>query len=282
MERGEPEKVAGTFWQHLLAPGTGWDEASTSKVPRNQPHPYRREKWQSATGQDTRLAMESFFTNVQVRRGPGTALETIELALDAFAAQAGMVRGSPDADAYDRTIVVRAGEGDWISVCDEATEDQDTTGLDMLAAILSAATLSTVVSILVHDSDVLLLGLFVNGKKVDEFNSDPMYMEGAIPADMGPTAEQVAGAAGNADHWKHVLVPGATPQDLTQVWRETELDAEAQLGRVAELLGCSPDRVRVGLNYFEFGEVPSTELLILTYVYAARGKAQGPQTSYVN
>jgi hypothetical protein len=226
--------------------------------------------------------MGSFFTNVQVRRGPHTSLETIEAAVDALAAQAGMVRGEPDGDAYDRIIVVRAGEGDWISVYDEATEDQDTTGLDMLAGILSAATLSTTVSILVHHSDVLLMGLFVGGKKVDEFNSNPMYMEGSLPADMMPTAEQVASAVGNAECWKHVLVPGATPHKLTQVWRQKELDAEDQLARVAELLGCSLDRVRVGLNYFEFDEVPSTELLILPYVFAERAKAQGPEGPYLH
>jgi len=226
--------------------------------------------------------MGSFFTNVQVRRGPNTSLEIIEAALDAFAAHAVMVRGAPDADAYDRTIVVRAGDGDWISVYDEATEDQDTMGLDALAAILSVATQSTTVSILVHDSDVLLMGLFEGGKKVDEFNSDPTYMEGSVPDDMMPTAEQVAGARGNAERWKHVLAAGATPDKLEQVWRQKETFAEHQLAHVAELLGCAPDRVRVGLNYFEFGEVPSTELLVLTYVYAARGKEQGPQKSYLN
>jgi hypothetical protein len=226
--------------------------------------------------------MGSFFTNVQLRRGPYTSLETIESALDAFAAQTGMVRGEPDTDAYDRTIVVRAGEGDWISVYDEATEDQDTTGLDALAVTLAAATQSTTVSILVHDSDVLLMGLFVGGKKVDEFNSDPTYMEDSLPEDMAPTAEQVAGAAGDAERWKHVLAPGVTPDELTQAWRQKETFAEHQLVRVAELLGCSPDRVRVGLNYFEFGEVPSTELLILPYVFAKGDEARGPERPCVH
>lgn len=226
--------------------------------------------------------MGSFFTNVQLRRGPDTSLENIALALDEFAKLAGMVRGDPDADACDRTIVVRAGEGDWISVYDEATEDQDTTGLDALAGVLSAAMQSTAVSILVHDSDVLLLGLFVNGKKVDEFNSDPMYMEGSIPEDMMPTAAQVAGAVGNAERWKHVLVPGATPDMLTRVWQEKKSRAEEMLARVAEIIGCSMDRARVGLNYFEFDEEPSTELLILPYVFAKQDQAQPPQTSYLN
>jgi hypothetical protein len=226
--------------------------------------------------------MGSFFTNVQLRRGLNTSLETIQLALDAFAKIAGMVRSDADADACDRTIVVRAGEGDWISIYDESTEDQDTIKLDALAIALSVATDSTAVSILVHHSDVLLMGLFVNGKKVDEFNSNPMYMEGSVPSDMLPTAEQVAGAAGHAECWKHVLIAGATPEQLAQVWRQKQRDAEDQLARVAELLGCAADRVRVGLNYFEFGEVPSTELLVLTYVFAKRGESEGRERWRMN
>ncbi|HRI68490.1 MAG TPA: hypothetical protein PK156_29880 [Polyangium sp.] len=220
--------------------------------------------------------MGAFFTNVQLRRGPYTSVETIEMALDALAAEEGLERGDPDAPAYDRTIVVRLGPGDWISVYDEVTELQYTTDLDLLAAILAGATHSTCVSVLVHDSDVLLTGLFVDGKKVDEYCSDPMYMEGSIPTDMLPTPEQVAAVVGNPARWKHLLVPGATPEKLDDVWRNKADSAEDRLAQVAELLGWSMDRVRVGLNYFEFGEVPSVELLILPYVLANRGNTKVP------
>lgn len=223
--------------------------------------------------------MGMFCTNVQLRRGPDTSLEMIAKVLDAFVAERGMVRGDPDANAYDRTIVVRAGEGDWISIYDEDTEDQRVTNLYELAAVLSRLTHSTAVSILVHDSSVVLLGLFVEGEMVDEYNSDPRHMDGSLPPEMAATEEQVAAAAGQAARWKHILVPGATPEQLERVWREDTWMAERQLARVAELLGCSMDRVCVGLNYFEFDEVPSTELLILPYVVADEGDEA--ETSHV-
>lgn len=69
---------------------------------------------------------------------------------------------------------------------------------------------------------------------------------------------------------------------LTRVWQEKKLDAEEMLARVAELLGCAMDRVRVGLNYFEFGEVPSTELLVLPYVFKEDGAVDEEERPRLN
>jgi hypothetical protein len=222
--------------------------------------------------------MGSFFTNVQVRRSRYSSLENIERALDELAKQAGMIRGTTGALAYDRTIIVHAGAGDWISVYDEATEDQSPDNLDMLAAKLSAATESTAVSILVHDSDILLLGLFVNGQKLDEFNNNPDYFDGAFEdedgVESGVSDEDGLRVAGQAERWEHLLVAGATPKMLVQAWQQKETFAEEQLAHVAELFGWPLNRVRVGLNDLDLDEdeIPSSELRICTYVISGRGE----------
>ena len=107
--------------------------------------------------------MGAFFTNIQIRRGPDVSAGTIERILDSMAGAAGMERCLGDQPA-DRTIVVRGGPGDWVSVYDEATEGQDTKLLDGLAKALSQGTNTHAVAVLVHDSDVLRLALFENGK----------------------------------------------------------------------------------------------------------------------
>jgi hypothetical protein len=62
----------------------------------------------STASQDNPVAIKSFFTNVRVKRAPHTALETIQSALDAFAAQASMVRVEANENAYARTISLSA------------------------------------------------------------------------------------------------------------------------------------------------------------------------------
>ncbi len=106
--------------------------------------------------------MGSFFTNVQVRtRDAARAIE----ALRAIAKKDGLV-ATDDASGADRTMLVLA-EGDWISVYDEGCEGQNQDALDALAAALSKKTRGPAVTILVHDSDVLELRLFRDGKRID-------------------------------------------------------------------------------------------------------------------
>jgi hypothetical protein len=172
--------------------------------------------------------MGSFFTNVHVRRTPSLSLETIESTLDNLAKKAGMIRCAADASKIDRSIVIHHGGGNWISIYDEATEDQDSAKLRSLGKALSEATESSVVSILVHDSDILQLDLYEKGKRVDQYDSNPGYF-----SDGETTDTALSRAAGKPKRWKHLLAPGMTPEMLANTWGEQKLFAEQTLARTA-------------------------------------------------
>lgn len=189
--------------------------------------------------------MGAFFTNVQVRRGPNTSTSHVLDALRALAQEEGMRPCSGDEDP-DRTIVVRAGPGVWLSVYDEATEDQDSAKLDALGKRLSMATATPTVTVLVHDSDVLMLALFRDGKCVDRVNSNPGYCSSRTP-----TKAERERASGNAAKWTDVLADGVQPDRLTVTWSAEKLFAEETLAKTATLIACPMDRIGVGYRYLD-------------------------------
>jgi hypothetical protein len=96
------------------------------------------------------FVMGSFFTNIHIRCGQNSSLETIEATLDKVAKKSGLARSAENATKIDRTIIIRSGDGPWISLYDESTEDQDSNKLEALGKALSESTQSSVVSVLVH------------------------------------------------------------------------------------------------------------------------------------
>jgi hypothetical protein len=71
----------------------------------------------------------------------------------------------------------------WVGVYPESTEKQDPREMESLGSALSSALEANVLGVLVHDSDVLRLWTFSAGKLVDEFDSNPDYIERAAAAD---------------------------------------------------------------------------------------------------
>jgi hypothetical protein len=167
--------------------------------------------------------MGSFITNVQVRTADRDGLIA---RVRAFAGEGHNV------------VVGPVGEGGWIAIYDEATEDQDTRKLVAHAAAVSSANQPDV-TVLVHDSDVLELSL-VRGKLVDTFNSNPGYFEGTDPPRTGrPSA------------WADALAAGATVFDLARVWKADKVFAEEFLDDLAPLFGWDAERVRQGYRSLE-------------------------------
>ena len=71
--------------------------------------------------------------------------------------------------------------GRWISVYDEAPESQDESTLREVAEHLSATLEHAVITVLVHDSDVLRLSLFEPGGLRAEYDSNPEFSGGQKP-----------------------------------------------------------------------------------------------------
>jgi hypothetical protein len=179
----------------------------------------------------------AFFTNVQARvgdRSPDEARAAVLQAVRGWLAEQGLelIDGRAAAEEADRVVLVApAGQGRWIGVYDEGTEDQDERVLRGLTERLSAAT-GAAVGVLDHDSDVLRLWLCRDGALVDAFNNRPDYFVGAIPGARTPTAQERARLAGLPERWRELLVPGATPEQLRAAWDARAASAEDVLARL--------------------------------------------------
>ena len=77
----------------------------------------------------------------------------------------------------ERTLIVHVGGG-WTSIYDNQ-EDQEELGKSLLKLTRKLDVVGF--SVLVHDSDVLMLELVQNGKSVDQFDSWPGYFSGKAP-----------------------------------------------------------------------------------------------------
>jgi hypothetical protein len=87
-----------------------------------------------------------------------------------------------------KAIVTPASSG-CVVVFDDASEEQDQQVIDDLAEHLSRTLQCATLAVLNHDDDILRYQLYINGERVDEYDSSPGYFD--------PTAEPSAPAGGN-------------------------------------------------------------------------------------
>ncbi len=183
----------------------------------------------------------AFFTNVQVRIPPGRDVRQVaQLALDHVGEQliGEGFRLAKDGEAADREFILLWGAG-WVSLYDQYAEDQGETNGEW-ARFLSEVIETETISILVHDSDVLDLALFVGGKQHDHYDSNPAF-SGKKPSTMKPSAR--------AERWSRVLAPGHDAKELEAVFTCRDTFAEAALAHLAPALGIEHDRIAIGFNY---------------------------------
>src|SRR5215208_6221286 len=123
--------------------------------------------------------MGSFFTNVQVYVGDRPAHDlrsAIIGAMQRLVRDDGFVEVDPDDATAERMLLIGPADATrWIAVYDSATEGQDQTQLDALAAALSTVSEGAAVGVLIHDSDVLELRLWHSGARLDSYSSSPDY-----------------------------------------------------------------------------------------------------------
>lgn len=189
--------------------------------------------------------MGAFFSNVQVRVGPG-GFEKIVAALRADAASREMSEVDEAGDP-DRTVLIfPPGPGGFVSVYDEATESQDARALDALGALVSRAAEGSAFTVVVHDSDVLALALFAGGEVVDRYDSNPGYFG----------KKRKKRVERRVDAWAPLLRSGVAAVDLDAVLADEDLFAEATLVKVCELVGCDPSRASTGQKYLSCDPSP--------------------------
>jgi hypothetical protein len=157
--------------------------------------------------------MGSFLTNIQVHRNgqpPQQVREAILAALN---------RAPSFAVAIDP-------EGDWLTVYGESMDTQDGSH-EALAERLSKTLNTTVIAVLLHDSDVLTMTALRDGTKEASYSNWPAYFEG------GPKKPKIEGE----EFWNGLLRSGGSPSKLKAAFRSRDVFGEDTLAGIAKLFG---------------------------------------------
>jgi len=199
--------------------------------------------------------MGAFFTSLHVLAPPSLdGLAEARAVLEADARTAGLHPAGPG-QAADREAVLRSG-GRWLSIYDTCGEGPDEVAVGRLVGALSTALDTSVFWVLVHDSRVLRLGLFVKGAYRDLYDS-----------------RQSGG-----DHlgaWRHLLAPDGSEEMLAGVFERRDRFVEDALPGLARALGLTPGRLSTGSRYLLASGVPH-EATRLCWVGGARASAGDP------
>jgi len=175
--------------------------------------------------------MGSFFTNFHIRTD---SQDKVRAALTP------LVKG--------RAYVSPPGNG-WVTLYDEASDDQDETIICKTAEALSKKLHTAVLAFLVHDSDVAKYWLYRDGKLADEFNSAPDYFGESV------SKATRARVRGKSEALRPLCVSGAATMGRLEAILHPAggqpLMAEDTVTDLAELLGIDAVRATIGFRYFE-------------------------------
>jgi hypothetical protein len=170
--------------------------------------------------------MGAFFTNYHVRKVDAEACAKALTTL-----------------ISSRALVTDSKNG-WTTVYDEQSESQDDNVLHRLAKALSSKLKTTVIAMMVHDSDIFVYLIYENGKLVDQFDSKPDYF--------GPVSEtQKKEWRGDFAKLLPYAKKKASAQDFKCVAEKKMVFEEERVGEFAQLLGIDPSRARTGFKYVQ-------------------------------
>lgn len=144
----------------------------------------------------------------------------------------------------------------WVGVYEDVGASRlDPTVLEELAVIISKEMETHALVSMVCDSDVLMLSLFSHGEKLETYNSCPEYFAEGI------SEEQLAQIQHNSECWHEMLIKGCSIEDLTRIWEEDAVFAEATLAALAQCMGMNSEQSVMG-----FEDLQDSEECQVTYL----------------
>lgn len=218
--------------------------------------------------------MGSFASSVQVYVGDKPAAEIHtrlhSLMREKLASLGYVPAESPDS-VVDRTVTIAQASDDlWITVYD------DSAGADSVAEDLSRSLGLMTVSAQLNDSDALLLNLFKQGVKVDQYDSAPELFAEKL------SAKQRKAVAGKPELWEELFLPGMTAEEFRKVLTKNPLFAEEILTDVAHFVGMNVDLLLAYPQEVDDAKTISRLAFRLKETPAYRVKAEGPPRFELN
>lgn len=176
--------------------------------------------------------MGTFLSNIQVFTGVQDSTKLLEeLVLAVRNRLVGDEYEETDnAESVDRSLILQISSDRWISVYDQRLDEQDMDAMDTLGTSISASAGVPAIGSLVHDSDLLFMRLYRNGRMADTIINDldlfNEMFEGSRPRKRN----------GLPSKWAEVCSPGVNPAELKAIWEKERVFAEDALVLAAELL----------------------------------------------
>jgi hypothetical protein len=179
----------------------------------------------------------AFFTNVQLLSPKANKLaftdSVTHYIIDRHLKKKFILTDNPE-ETETAVIISDKGEDAWISIYDEATENQELSLLQKLASQLSKKFKTTALAILVHDSDMFYLEVFKNGFSISRLDN----LSGEIDFD------QV-----NKEPWNILLKQGFFFDDLILAWKNKSPFVEDFLKNIGSFINIDANRILNGYNY---------------------------------
>ncbi len=176
--------------------------------------------------------MGSFYTNHAIKTND------TERVVNALSGRSAFVVGSGD---------------DCVLVFDQASDSQDLEAVFGLGIKLSAELSRPVWAVVNHDDDILMYGLFENGKLTDQYNSAPDYFDpdGELSDPVGGDAKRLATAfeTEKAERIEEILRKSSYDEAGYIFASERHVD-------LAIALGLDDAHVNLGFNYLSQGDLP--------------------------
>ncbi|WP_336789873.1 hypothetical protein [Paenibacillus sp. MMO-177] len=182
--------------------------------------------------------MGSSFANIQLKAAEALSVEQMRQAITELMENNLFEKVE---EPGDRSIVISwDGTSPWVTIYDEFSDEGDLDLLDALAQSLSWKLGTLAVSNLVHDSDLLYMKLFSQGKSLDIFVNDvDRYNE---------LTESKRKRQGVPSKWAS-LAEEISKEEVTRIWGEETVFAEDTLWELSKLYSWNTDRSCTGFKY---------------------------------
>ncbi|WP_276979085.1 hypothetical protein [Flavobacterium filum] len=146
----------------------------------------------------------------------------------------GYVKVDKEEDA-DKTIIVSLPDAsEWISIYDEEMEDQGTSKLNKLSSGLSKQFKTTALTILVNDSDLVYVGININGKLKDSISN---------------LSKEIDFNKSKPNVWADILMDNYSFEDIKIAWKNKNLFVEDFLTEFAKYINLDKSKLLTGYNY---------------------------------
>lgn len=181
--------------------------------------------------------MGAFFTNIQLRTSRFDKSEITGKVIEyitRFNTEAGFTKVDNEEEADKTVIVSLPNDSDWLSIYDEETEDQSSRKLNKLSAGLSRELKTTVLSVLVNDSDSMYIGLNINGILKDSISN---------------LSKEIDFNKNKPNFWTEILVDDFSFDDIKMAWQNKTLFVEEFLTQFAKFTNLDTSKLLTGYEY---------------------------------